>query len=103
MAKAKKKAAKPKAKKLTKTTKQVFMAELAIGPHLFHGGGETATEALDNLCQEVPSTLIRTKAVLSITKDGRSHSEQMYPFTMRRFFANPLKRQLWAKVFANGL
>lgn len=89
-----------KAKKLTEKAAQVYLAELTIGTLMYHAGGATAGEALDELVEQIPVELMKTKAVLTVTKDGKVRKEMLYPFKMRRFCTNPITRKIWAKVFA---
>lgn len=99
-------AQKKAAPKVPKKAKQIYFVELPLGGTVYHGGGETAAEALDALTLAVPAIekkLPKTKSVMTITKDGKAHQKYFYVAQLRRFFTNALNRQLLAKTFTNAL
>lgn len=96
---------KPSPKRSTKA-KQIYFIELELNGTLFHGGGDTASEAIEAMVRDIPPEMQKfpkSKNVIRITKDGRVFEKYYYVAQLRRFFTNPLTRQLAAKTFTSAL
>lgn len=57
--------------------------------------GLTLVEAFNNLVYEVGT--YKTKGILKIEKDGRKIEKIFGVLPLKRFFANKLTREIWAK------
>lgn len=86
-------------KKKTVAKKRVaegaYTATLDINEQKFTGVGPTAYDAM--LALEVPTFLMKTKAVISLFADKKESNQMFLALQLRRFRNSRVARAMWAK------
>lgn len=74
-----------------------FTMTMMVNGKEYKSKGETVSEAIDNIDQNIFPA--KTKAIISIEKDGLKSSLSIMPMVLKRLFGNQTLKAIWSKRF----